>query len=131
MSTVITKEFSAPTVNRREILRYMGCRGNNTEIDALVERALLICGDKFTYKVCFAEYDLKIENSVCDFGFARVESKDLAKCLEGCEKAVVFGATVGLELDRLVLRYGKSEPSLAVCFQSIGAERTEALCDAF
>ncbi len=131
MSAVIIKEFSALPVNRREVLRYMGCRGDNAEIDALVERALALCEDKLTYRVCFAEFELSIENAVCDFGFGKVESNDLSKCLFGCKKAVVFAATVGLELDRLVLRYGKTEPSLAVCFQSIGAERIEALCDAF
>ena len=131
MSTVFTKEFSAPPVERREILRYMGCDQTNGEIDALIERAISLCEDKLTYKVCFSEYELSVENSLCNLGFGKVESYDLSKCLSGCKKIILFAATIGLELDRLILKYGKSEPSVSVCLQAIGAERIEALCDAF
>jgi len=44
---------------------------------------------------------------------------------------VVFGATVGLELDRLIARYSRISPVKALFYQSIGAERIESLCDAF
>ena len=66
-----------------------------------------------------------------DLGFCKVQSSDLAKCLQGCDGILLFAATVGLALDRLILRYGKIEPSVSVCLQAIGAERIEALCDAF
>lgn len=131
MSTVFFKEFSAPPINRREILRYLGVRETNAEIEALVDRALSLCENKLTYKVCFAEYGLKIDGDLCDLTFAKASSHDLAKCLAKCNKTVVFSATVGIELDRLILRYGRSEPSVSLCLQAIGAERIEALCDAF
>ena len=44
---------------------------------------------------------------------------------------VVFAATIGLELDRLIARYSRLQPVKALMFQAIGAERVEALCDAF
>lgn len=131
MSAVIIKEYAAPPINRREILRYMGCRQSSPEVDELIERALLLCDGKLAYKVCFAEFDLRIDGDICDLTFAKVKSRDLSKCLAGCEKVIVFGATVGLELDRLILRYGKAQPSLSVSLQAIGAERIEALCDEF
>lgn len=131
MSTVFMKEFSAPPVNKREILRYMGCNQNTEEIDNLVERAVRLCEGKLSYKVCFAEFDLSIENSFCDLGFGKVESNDLSKCLSGCNRILLFASTIGLEMDRLILKYGRSEPSLSVCLQAVGAERIEALCDAF
>ena len=131
MSTVIYKEFSAPPVCKREILRYMGCQDSTTEIDALISRSLSLCEGKLSYRVCFAEYDVAVEDSQCELGFASIDSRDLAKCLSNCKSIILFGATVGLELDRLILRYCKTEPSLAVCLQAIGAERIEALCDIF
>lgn len=131
MSTVFYKEFSAPPIDKREILRYMGCRESTPPIENLIERSLALCADKLSYKVCFAEYDIQIDGTKCDLGFVSTESRDLAKCLGKCDKILLFAATVSLELDRLILRYGKSEPSVSVCLQAIGAERIEALCDAF
>lgn len=131
MSAINYKELNAPPINRREILRYMGCKESTPEIDALIDRSLALCEEKLSYKVCYAEFDINIDSDICDLYFAKVESHDLAKCLNDSEKAIVFGATVGLDLDRLILRYGKSQPSVSVCLQAIGAERIEALCDAF
>ena len=131
MSTVFFKELSAPPVNRREILRYMGVHETSNEIEALIDRSLSLCVGKLTYKVCFAEYDLEIDGALCDLTFAKVASSDLAKCLSECSKTVIFAATIGIELDRLILRYGRSEPSVSLCLQAIGAERIEALCDVF
>ena len=131
MSTVFLRELPAPSTDRGEILRYMGCREATPQIDALIDRSLLLCKDKLSYKVCFAEYDIKINGALCDLGFTKAESTDLSKCLAKCDKILLFAATVSLELDRLILRYGKSEPSVSVCLQAIGAERIEALCNAF
>ena len=44
---------------------------------------------------------------------------------------MLFAATVGLEIDRAIVKYGKLRPSLAVCIQAVAAERIEALCNAF
>ena len=131
MSTVITREYSAPPIRRREVLRYMGCKDSTIELEALIDRAISLSEGKLSYKVCYSEFPLEIIDSKCYLGFAEADSRDLAKCLNVCEKTLVFAATVGLELDRLILRYGRLEPSLALCLQALGAERIEALCDAF
>ena len=131
MRAVITREYSAPPINRREILRYMGCKDSSDEFEALIARAISLCEGKLSYKVCYSEFPLEIKENICHLGFTEAESRDLAKCLTGCEKTVIFAATVGLEIDRLIVRFGRIEPSLALCIQAIGAERIEALCDAF
>ena len=131
MSAVFYRELSAPPIDKREILRYMGCRESTPQIDELIERALSLCENSLSYKVCFAEYDIRIEGTSCELGFVRTESADLAKCLKNCDKILLFAATVSLEIDRLILKYGKTEPSISVCLQAIGAERIEALCNAF
>ena len=63
--------------------------------------------------------------------FAEVESSALAKNLKGCESSVVFAATIGIEIDRIIQKYSRTDLSKAVFMQAIGAERIEALCDAF
>ena len=40
-------------------------------------------------------------------------------------------ATVGVGIDRLIAKYSRISPSKALMLQAIGAERIEALCNAF
>ncbi|MBQ3012687.1 MAG: Vitamin B12 dependent methionine synthase activation subunit [Clostridia bacterium] len=131
MSTVLFKEFTLPEVDRHEVLRYMGCKESTAETEALIDRAIEIARGAFCGKVCFCELPLSVFDSQIQFGAIRTKSKNLLKNLDGCESVILFGATVGIEIDRLIMRYGKISPSLAVCLQALGAERIEALCDIF
>ena len=130
MSAIIINEYSAPSINRREIYRYMQAK-QSEDLDALIDRGLALVLDKLSYKVCYTELAINESNGMLDLGFAVTDSRDLAKCLDGCESIILFAATVGIDLDRLILRYSKLEPSMALCLQAIGSERAEALCDAF
>ena len=66
-----------------------------------------------------------------DLGFMVTESQGLARNLCGCDKLVLFAATIGLAPDRLIAKYGRLSPVKALCMQAIGAERIESLCDMF
>ena len=130
MSTRII-EFSAPEVSRREILRYMGCKESSPDAEALIDRGLAECYDKLSYKVAYSFFPVREVDDGIDLGFARSGSRDLIKALDGCDSIILFAATLGLEIDRAINKYGRISPSLAVCLQAIGAERIESLCDAF
>lgn len=131
MSTALLKNFSQPPISRREILRYMGCKDSSAEIDTLISRLLGECLEKLRYTVVYRSFPITFSNDGIDLGFSKVTSCDLGKCLNGCSDIILFAATVGLEIDRLIVRYGHSSPSAALCLQAIGNERVEALCDAF
>ena len=75
------------------------------------------------------EVTVKIDRDEVDLSLSRVTSRKLAERLAGCERAVVFAATVGLEIDRLIAKHSRRSPAHALCLQAIGTERTEALCD--
>lgn len=129
MTALTVKEYSAPPINVSEILRYMGSRSHDPSHRELAERAIALVSDKLTYRACFAEFPLVTDGDVLDMGFARCISRDLSKCLEGCSSVVLFAATVGLEIDKLILKYSRTTPSVALALQAFGAERAEALCD--
>ena len=112
-------------------MRYAGCKGATKEIDNIIEQCLSEIEDKLTYKVCYRLLDLDINDGLCDFGLFSTNSKSLAKNLCGCKRTVLFAATVGIELDRIIAKYNRIAPSKALFFQAIGAERVEALCDVF
>ena len=131
MSIVKIKEYLAPEINRREILRYMQSKSGDSALDALIERGLKLIEDKLCFRVCYAEFPVSLRDGALDLGFTVTDSLDLSKCLDGCDRILLFAATVGIELDRQILRYSRLEPSMALCLQAIGSERAEALCDAF
>ena len=128
---IYTKSYDAPAVNEREIMRYAGVKTPTEEIVSLMHEAVEEARGALTYKVCFCEFPIAISNGTVDFGFARTNSAALAKNLAGCDRVVIFAATVGIGLDRLIARYGVKSPSRALMLQAFGAERIEALCDSF
>lgn len=131
MSIVLTKSYQAPPFCKKEILRYAGCKRIGADIEELLDSCIKEAENSFTYKVCYTQLDLNVSGDVCDFGLFSVESNGLSANLKACKKVVLCGATVGVEIDRLISKYSRISPSKALMFQAIGAERIEALCDAF
>ena len=129
--TVFVKNYEGFSYNKKEILRYCGVKEENEEIAGLLKNCLNECENIFSYKVCYIEVPVKTENNTVDFGFAKTESAALYKNLAGCGRAVLFAATAGLGIDRLILKYSRVSAAKAVMFQAIGAERIEALCNGF
>lgn len=130
-NTVYTKTFTPPVINRSEILRYAGVKNSSNETDALLESCLHHVLDKLTYKVCYAHFPLSFCGECTNLSFTTVKSSALKKNLKDCNSFVLFAASVGIELDRLIARYGRISPSKALMMQSIGAERIESLCNVF
>ena len=102
MTAVKTKEYVLPPVCIREVLRYSGCAEVTPDMEALANECAAEAREIFSPKICYGEFPVKMIGDSLDLGFARVSSRDLEKNLEGCDSAVVFCATVGHEIDRLI-----------------------------
>ncbi len=129
--TIITKRYNDLSICEKEILRYAGCKGETPGITELLNSCLDEVSGKLSYSVCYCELDVAVCDGVCDFGIFSTQSRDLAKALKEQKKVILFAATLGVEIDRLIKKYSKISPSRALMFQAIGTERIEALCDAF
>ena len=125
---IYTKNYEVDNVNKREVLRYMGCKNSDNETDRLLDDCLNELAGKLKYKTVYGIFDVNITGEECSFLRFSVKSKDLAKTLDGCKRVIIFAATVGFEIDRLISKYSQISPSKALMFQAIGAERIEALC---
>ncbi len=130
-SMVYTKIYAPPPWNKREILRYAGVHGDAPELAQVLDACISEAEKELTYKVCYIYFSLKSEGDMLDLGFAKTSSSALSKNLAGCEQTVLFAATVGVGIDRLISRHSKVSPTKALIFQAIGAERIENLCEAF
>ncbi len=125
------KFFNQPEINKREILRYSGCEKDDENISKLIDEMLDESLDKLTYSVCWRRFPVKRNGDYIDLGFTKVKSKSLEINLRECNEIILFAATVGFEIDRLIKRYSKLSPSKSLILQAIGAERVESLCDVF
>ena len=129
---MIQTAYPSPgAVNRREILRYAGVREETPELAALLEEAMEELLPALAGRVCWQEFPLTVRDGELDLGFTRTDSSFLARNLAGCDRIIVFAATLGLGPDRLIARYSRLSPAKVLLMQAIATERIEDLCDRF
>ena len=131
MIGVEVKEYNLPDFNEREILRYCGVKEIDERFSTILQACKKEAQEVISARVCYAVLPVKIDGETCDFGAFSLLSKHLSKNLQNAKKTVVFVATVGVGMDRLIAKYGKISPVKALCMQAIGSERAEALADEF
>lgn len=132
VTAVQIRHYEEPSFDRSEILRYAACRQEpSSEMNDVLESCLSEIKGKLSCQVCFCVFPIWHDGEELDLSFMRTSSADLARKLQGSEKIVLFGATVGLGIDRLIARYGHISPAKALFFQAIGAERIESVCNLF
>lgn len=131
MIMVYVKSYGEPPFNIKEIMRYSGIGTLTDDMEILLGECIGEVSGKLSYKVCYEELPLSFCDEYTIMGTIRTPSKDIRKTLQNCSRVIAFAATVGIEIDRIIAKYSSLAPSKAICFQAIGAERIEALCDMF
>lgn len=127
---VQVKQYPCPPVDRRAIGRYAGVARWDAFPEALSEECLQQALPRLSYRACREEFPVMLQGDLVDLSFVQVRSASLSQHLAACDRVVVFAATVGLSLDRLLSRYGRLSPATALLLDAIGTERVEGLCDA-
>jgi len=128
---ITREELNLPPVHRAEVFRYAGVREPDDTWETELDRQLMQCSGVFDGRVCYERFPVTVEGNHVDMTFADPESAALAKNLHGCREIILFAATVGLGIDRLIRKSSAANVADAVWLQAIGAERIEALCDTF
>ena len=128
---IYTKFYTLPPYNKKEIFRYAGVGTPSAELEKTLDMCLAKCEKVFSGKICYIKVPIEISGNEIDFGFAKVKSKNLAANLKNCREAIIFAATVGIEIDRLIRKSVQINMAEAVWFGAIGDERVETLCDLF
>ena len=130
-NVVYVRSLVSPPLRRKEILRYAGVGKEDGAVSSLLEECYEEIVDKLTYKVCYRTFPITDTADGLSLGFMTVKSQTAKRALAGCHTLVLFAATLGGAIDRLIARYGVTAPSRALMLQAIGTERIEGLCDAF
>lgn len=70
-----------------------------------------------------------IDTDILSIGKIEIQSKNLQKNLKDCEEVILFGATLGTDVDRQIRKYELLNMSKAVVFQACAATYLEEFCD--
>lgn len=116
-------------IPRRDVLRYMRCREGDAPMEALANEAIAAVEPLLRVHACFAVYPLTTDGDTLHLGFANVESRSLRRHLDGCSEVLAFAATVGSEVDRLLLRLSATSPARAVVADAAATAAIEVVCD--
>ena len=116
-------------LDKREVLRYLGYYGAADGCESLYGECEKLIIPALAPKACLETYEIQRDNETLNLGFATTDSKALYKNLEGCNKIVLFAATVGAEVDRLIIKYGKLSPARSLMLQAMGSAAIECWCD--
>lgn len=119
-------------INRKEIYRYLGIRRGDPDerTRQIVEECIDELTEVMTPRMVYRIFPLSFpEDGSLDFTCFRVKSKNLQKNLKGCEKIIIFAATIGEGVDRLLRKYNKLEVSRGVIMQAASAAAIEAYCN--
>ncbi|MBR2054140.1 MAG: Vitamin B12 dependent methionine synthase activation subunit [Clostridia bacterium] len=128
---VFCVDVPLPPVNEKEILRYARCGSGDEQTLWLMRECLAEAEGILQGKVCFGEVPCHVAGERCDLEAFSLVSRDLSKNLQGCSRVVLFAATLGVGMDRLIAKYQRLSPAKAVMLHAIGAERIEGVCDGF
>lgn len=114
-----------------QVCRYLGCRGEVEPALAGRIRALTAQVEEAAQpRTASRIFPLSFPGgNRLALGPLAVESAALRKNLAGCEEVILFAATLGVGVDRLIARSGAGRVSDAAVYQAAGAALIEAVCD--
>ncbi|MGC4019508.1 MAG: vitamin B12 dependent-methionine synthase activation domain-containing protein [Muricomes sp.] len=116
----------------REAIRYLGYGKHAVDEHTLAmvsdsfENLKAAAGRKSIYRI----FELKqVADDRFMIGNAEIQSRNLGRNLRGCSKIVLFGATLGTGVDRLITRTSLTDMAKAVVIQACAAAMLEEYCD--
>lgn len=116
----------------KEAIRYLGYGRH-----AVDDQTLALIADSFGKlqeaagrKSVYRMFDLVREDEeTVEFASIKVNSKSLGRNLRGCNKIILFAATLGIKVDQLITRASLTDMAGAVILQACAAAMLEEYCD--
>ncbi|MCI1991423.1 MAG: Vitamin B12 dependent methionine synthase activation subunit [Oscillospiraceae bacterium] len=118
-------------IREEEVLRYLGCGGRPA--DERLRRTVASCVEALR-KACTPRSVARVFPAGFPAGGVRIGNlffpgSGLRNHIRGCDKAVLFAATLGARADILLLQASKTDMSRAAVLQAAAAAMTESYCD--
>lgn len=125
-----TSNCAEITPDKKMALRFMGCRELSTELTETYEKCLKHYKEAATFKAVYRKTSVTFfgEKGI-RFDFGEIESESLRKNLDGCTSALIFAATSGSAVDRLIVKQAKISAAYGTITDSIASSGIEVFCD--
>ena len=102
---------------------------DDPQILALVDRAIDIINSSVSPKSLYRIFDCTVTENSLIIGDTEFFSTRLAQNMSGCNRVVMFGATLGTECDRQIKGASTTDVALAMALQATAADKIEEVCD--
>ena len=119
-------------VSIRETARYMGVKGDpDGNVRRLIEKADVTARNRIIPKYVYRVSSVEILSDGIRLAGCGVNlpGNDIKEHLEGCEKAVVFAATLSAEADKLIRMAEVSDMAEALAMDCVCSALIEQICD--
>lgn len=117
-------------INKKEVFRYLNVAKIDSMTDSLVDECIKEIYEIITPRAVYVKSSIEIEGEdTVKFDFMSVKSRNLVTNLKSCKNAYIFGATLGITLDREIEKYSKYAPSRSAIYHAVGSAFIEAFCD--
>ncbi len=118
-------------MSRADILRYMrtSSKTDNEQILALADKAVEIIAKTAVPKTLYRIFECTVSSDTVSIDDVVFKSKRLAENLTGCKRVVVFGATLGIAVDKRIKIASATDVALAMALQAAAADKIEEVCD--
>lgn len=130
-SPILSLTPKLESIPLRQVFRYMGMRPDaaDSALTSMVEDCLPQFLRAVQPKACYTELSVAESARGLDFGLFRLESTDLRRNLSGCDRVILFAATLGPQVDRQRRTAAVSSPTKALILDAMGTAGIEAVCD--
>lgn len=130
MNPINITKISNYKINITEALRYMGAnKSTDARVHSLISDVSAELISTCRPLACYTEALVKMDGDLLNFGFVKVRSFALAKNLKGCNRVLIFAATLGSEFDRLLNLKQITSPTEALVLDSVGSAAIEGVCN--
>ena len=124
------EELGEIPFDEKEILRYAMLPSFAPKPEELpLQECLKAAKGAAQCRAVWRRYLLVRDGDTLDLGFAKTDSRDLKKHLEGCGEILLFACTAGAETDRRIARAKLLSPTRGLLMHAIGAQQVEGGCD--
>lgn len=116
--------------NRREALRYLRADMRDEASGILVDTVYLKLRNEVQARHVLQKHRIKVDTAgvTLDCG-VRFTSCDLARHLQGCDTALLLGATLGSRVDVAIRRLALGSVAEGAAAQAVAASLIESYCD--
>lgn len=118
-------------MDKKEVLRYLrtNSKTEDEKILSLVDEAAEAVENTAEIKTLYRVFDCVVNGSSVVIDGVEFKSVRFAETLKGCKRVIIFGATLGIGIDRLIKTSSATDMAKAMAQQAAAATLIEEVCD--